>query len=96
MSCGKAPFEKRSATFRRSEAVDGVCAASRRSSHVHPSRCAADFFGIPAKAYVTAFGEMQIAGGFTLGTCTWMCVCLDVSVSFARTLPAISGSVSSP
>ena len=84
MSCGRAPLENRSANFRRSEAVDGVCAASRRSSHVHPSRRAAEFFDIPEKAYVIAFIGMQIVGGFTLGTCAWMYACLAFSVSFAK------------
>ena len=49
--------------------MDGVWAASRKGPHVHPSRCAADFFGIPEKASVTAFKGMQFVGGFYLGTC---------------------------
>ena len=67
-----------------------------RSSHVHPSRCAADFLGIPEKASVTAFKGMQFMGGLTLGTRASMWECLASKVSFARNLAATAGSVSMP
>jgi len=65
---GRGPLEKRYANFLSSAAVEGVCAASRSSSHVHPSRWAADFLGIPEKASVTAFRGMLFLGGLILGT----------------------------
>jgi hypothetical protein len=58
-----APLEKSFENFLRSVAVDGRRAASRRSSQVHPSLCASNFFGIPKKASVTALKDMTFFAG---------------------------------
>ncbi len=65
---GRASLEKSSANCLRSAVDEGVCAASRSSSHVHPSRCAADFLGIPEKASVIAFKGIHFLWGLILGT----------------------------
>ena len=76
--------------------MEGVWAASLRSSHVQPSRCAADFLGIPEKASVTVFKGMQFMGDLNFGTCAQMCECLAPRVSLAMNSAAIPGSVSRP
>ncbi len=48
--------------------MEGVWAASRISFHVQPSLRAADFFGIPEKAFLTAFNGVWLGNAFTLGT----------------------------
>jgi hypothetical protein len=57
-------LEKYSANLLRRAAVEGRLAASRRSSHVHPSLWAADFFGIPEKASKIAFAGIKFFAGF--------------------------------
>jgi hypothetical protein len=67
MPFGSVPLENSSANLAKRAAVEGRWAASRRSSQVHPSRWAADFFGIRVKASVTDFTEMQFFAGRTVG-----------------------------
>ena len=66
---GRRLFAKSSTDFLSRADVEGLPAMSRNSSHVHPSRCGADFLGIPMNASVTALSgigkndDLQEDGG---------------------------------
>jgi hypothetical protein len=91
-SLGRRPLAKSSTNFLRRLAVEERPAMSLNSSHVHPSRCGADFFGIHVNASVIALsgtgkkGDLHVDGG--AGTC----VCRVTLVSLERKLAATTGS----
>ncbi len=89
-------MEKSSVNFLRCEAVEGIWAASRRSSQVQPSLWAANFFGILDKASETAVKGIEFFAGFRDEGWGGTWECLAWSVCLAKKVAATSGSASIP
>ena len=81
---GRRPLTKSSTNLLRRVVVEGLFAASRSSSHFHPSRWGADFFGMPTNAVVTALmGIATKAVG--RGTWVWGVVLVSLTIKVAAT-----------
>ena len=93
---GRSPLTNSSPKFLRRPDVDGRPAMSRISSHVHPSRCGADFFGILVNASITALREIGTNADLYVDGGAWTCWYNVDLVSLARKVAATIGSDSVP
>ena len=93
---GWSPLRKSSTNFLRRLAVEVWLAASLNSSHVHSSLIGADFFGMPAKAYETAFIGMGTKSDLKAYRGDGTCVCGDDLVSLVKKVATTAGSDSVP
>jgi len=92
----RAPLTNSSTNFMRRLVVDGRPAMSRKSSHVHPSRWGADFFGILVNASITALKGIGTNVDLCADGGAGTCVCSVALVSLAMKVVATIGSDSVP